>query len=140
MSHQLFWAFASIRGLAAGLALLTLIDSASKAEGVTYYVDSVRGQDSSSGTSSSFGLADAGCEDRWQTGHARAGNAKRRHVRLLAMPVRLRSLSCNPNSAYYSENLYSPDETPTYSLNVDYDSGAASRIVQAGVQTEAAMQ
>jgi len=42
--------------------------------------------------------------------------------------------SCNPNPAYYTENLHSPDETLTYSLNVDYDSGAGSRIVRAGVQ------
>ncbi|HJU10806.1 MAG TPA: hypothetical protein VJ728_08010 [Candidatus Binataceae bacterium] len=31
--------------------------------------------------------------------------------------------SCNPTPAFYTENVYSPDETVTYSLNVAYDSG-----------------
>jgi len=32
--------------------------------------------------------------------------------------------SYNPTPAFYTENVYSPDETLTYSLNVAYDSGA----------------
>ena len=31
--------------------------------------------------------------------------------------------SCNPTPAFYTENVYSPSETLTYSLNVAYDSG-----------------
>ena len=134
MSHQLFRAFASTRGLAAGFALLTLIDSASKAEGVCYYVDSVAGQDSSSGTSFSFGLADAGCEERWQTDHAALITQNVATCSYSQCLCGCEALSCNPNPAYYTENLHSPDETLTYSLNVDYDSGAGSRIVRAGVQ------
>jgi hypothetical protein len=33
------------------------------------------------------------------------------------------SASCNPTPAFYTENVYSPQETLTYSLNMAYDSG-----------------
>jgi hypothetical protein len=40
--------------------------------------------------------------------------------------------SCNPTPSFYTENVYSPNETLTYSLNMAYDSGVGFQFCPGG--------